>query len=269
MGEVLGGTPHHNGRCRGVLGHVEAIATVDTIGITGAGCIGSSLRWSGSVKTGLAIGRRHNRHLMLVVQVLLLVGVNIVGCGIHRYGVMNILLDHGDLMVVVGQWHRMGRRGRQRHLLLGMMRRNHRWMLCLEGCQSIIRRRSLVQVGRRLMDLERIGKELGRSISAPCQANRCGQGLLILPGVYGQLGAVLLEHVGIDVKAEVDPKEEFHLEAVHFRYQDAADLGIIGVVVVGIVEELGRQEDGRYDHSMDIEVGEEEVVPLDEPIDVD
>lgn len=119
------------------------------------------------------------------------------------------------------------------------------------------------------MDLERIGKELGRPIAASCQANRWGQGLLILSGVYGQLGTVLLEHVGIDVKAEVDPKEEFHLEAVHFRYQDAADLGIIGVVVVGIVEELGCQEDGRYDHSMDIEVGEEEVVPLDEPIDVD
>ena len=49
---------------------------------------------------------------MLVVQVLLLAGVNIVGGRIHRYGVMNILLDHGDLMVVVGQWHRMGREGR-------------------------------------------------------------------------------------------------------------------------------------------------------------
>ena len=119
------------------------------------------------------------------------------------------------------------------------------------------------------MDLERIGKELGRPIAASCQADGRGQGLLILPGMYGQLGAVLLEHVGIDVKAEVDPEEEFHLEAVHFRYQDTADLGIVGVVVVGIVEELGRQEDGRYDHSMDVEVGEEEVVPLDEPIDVD
>ena len=119
------------------------------------------------------------------------------------------------------------------------------------------------------MDLERIGKELGRPIAASCQADGRGQGLLILPGMYGQLGAVLLEHVGIDVKAEVDPEEEFHLEAVHFRYQDAANVGIVGVVVVGIVEELGRQEDGRYDHSMDVEVGEEEVVPLDEPIDVD
>lgn len=254
MGEVLGGTPHHNGRCRGVLGHVEAIATVDAVGITGAG-IGS-----------MAACLRHDRYLMLVVQVLLLAGVNVVGCGIHRYGVVGILLDHGNLVVVVRQWHRMGRQGRQRHLLLGMMRRDHRW---LEGCQSIIRRRSLVQVGRRLVDLERIGKELGRPIAASCQANGWGQGLLILPGMYGQLGAVLLEHVGIDVKAEVDPEEEFHLEAVHFRYQDAANLGIVGVVVVGIVEELGRQEDGRYDHSMDIEVGEEEVVPLDEPIDVD
>jgi len=87
--------------------------------------------------------------------------------------------------------------------------------------------------------------------------------------VNGELGAVLLEHLGINVKAEVDPEEEFHLETIHLRYQHAANLGIIGVVVVGIVEELGRQEDGRYDHSMNVEVGEEEVVPLDEPINVD
>ena len=103
MGEVLGGTPHHNGRCRGVLGHVEAIATVDAVGITVAGA---------GIGRNVAACLRHNRYLMLVVQVLLLAGVDVVGCGIHRYGVMNILLDHGNLMVVVGQWHRMGRQGR-------------------------------------------------------------------------------------------------------------------------------------------------------------
>ena len=47
--------------------------------------------------------------MMLVVQVLLLAGVNVVGLGIYRYRVMNILLDHGDLVVVMCQWYRMGR----------------------------------------------------------------------------------------------------------------------------------------------------------------
>lgn len=100
MGEVLGGTPHHNGRRRGVLGHMKTVTTVHTIDITGAGCIGSHAS---------AVRLRHDRYLMLVVQVLLLAGVDEVGLGIQRYGVMNILLDHGNLMVVVRQWHRMGR----------------------------------------------------------------------------------------------------------------------------------------------------------------
>lgn len=84
-----------------------------------------------------------------------------------------------------------------------------------------------------------------------------------------ELGTVLLEHLGFNVKAEVNPEEELHFEAVHLRYQDAAYLGVVGVVVVGIVEELGSQKDGSNDHSMDIEVGEKEVVPLNETIDVD
>jgi len=95
-----------------MLGHMEAIATVDTVGIVGAGIVGS-LRWSGAVQTGThtaaAVGLRRYRYLMLVVQVLLLAGVNVVGLGIYRYRVMNILLDHGDLVVVMCQWYRMGR----------------------------------------------------------------------------------------------------------------------------------------------------------------
>lgn len=125
---------------------------------------------------------------------------------------------------------------------------------------------------RCLVNLEGVGQELGGPTTR-CYHRR-GQWLQILPGgggrgMDGQLGAVLLENVGIDVKAEVDPEEEFHLEAVHLRYQDAADLGVVGVVVVGIVEELGGQQDGRYDHSMNVEVGKEKVVPLDETVDVD
>ena len=124
-----------------------------------------------------------------------------------------------------------------------------------------------MRMRRCLMDLEGIREELGGPTTTSCDCC-CGQGLLILPGMNGQLGTVLLEHLGIDVQTEVDPEQKFHLEAVHLRYQDASNLGVVGVVVVGIVEELGSQQDGCNDHSMNIEVGQEEVVPLDETINV-
>ena len=124
----------------------------------------------------------------------------------------------------------------------------------------------MVRMCRCLMDLEGVREELGGPTTG-CDCC-CGQGLLILPGMNGQLGTVLLEHLGIDVQTKVDSEEKFHLEAVHLRYQDASNLGVVGVVVIGIVEELGSQKDGCNDHSMDIEIGQEEVVPLDETINV-
>jgi len=68
--------------------------------------------------------------------------------------------------------------------------------------------------------------------------------LLLIPGSNGmgdQLILILEEHIWLHMEAEINPKEEFHLEAVHFGHQNSSDLGIVGVVVVGIVKELRGQ----------------------------
>ena len=82
-----------------MLRHVHAVAAVDTVSVVGAGI---GLRWSVAVRS---VGLRRYRYLMLVVQVLLLLAdADAVGLRIYRYRMMNILLDHGNLVVVVRQW---------------------------------------------------------------------------------------------------------------------------------------------------------------------
>ena len=82
-----------------MLRHVHAVAAVDTVGVVGAGV---GLRWSVAVQS---VGMRRYRYLMLVVQVLLLLAdTDAVGLGIYRYRMMHILLDHGNLVVVMRQW---------------------------------------------------------------------------------------------------------------------------------------------------------------------
>ena len=49
----------------------------------------------------------------------------------------------------------------------------------------------------------------------------------------------------------------------------AADLGVVRVVEVLVVKELGRKHDGRDDDPVHIELGQQEVVALDETVDVD
>lgn len=71
------------------------------------------------------------------------------------------------------------------------------------------------------------------------------------------------------MKTEMDPEKEIHLEAVHLRHQDSANLGVVCVVIVRIVKKLGRQEYGRNDYPMHVQLCEKKVVATDEPIDVD
>lgn len=83
-----------------MLRHVHAVAAVDTVSVVGGAGIG--LRWSVAVQS---VGLRRYRYLMLVVQVLLLLAdADAVGLRIYRYRMMNILLDYGNLVVVVRQW---------------------------------------------------------------------------------------------------------------------------------------------------------------------
>lgn len=83
-----------------MLRHVHAVAAVDTVGVVGAGV---GLRWSVAVQS---VGLRRYRYLMIMVEVLLLLAdTDAVGLMIYRYRMMNILLDHGNLVVVMRQWN--------------------------------------------------------------------------------------------------------------------------------------------------------------------
>ena len=85
-----------------MLRHVHAVAAVDTVSVVGAGI---GLRWSVAVQP-VGLCRYRYRNLMLVVQMLLLLAdTDAVGLGVYRYRMMNILLDHGNLVVVMRQWN--------------------------------------------------------------------------------------------------------------------------------------------------------------------
>ena len=85
-----------------MLRHVHAVAAVHTVGVVGGAGVG--LRWSVAVQP---VGLRRYRYLMLVVQVLLLLSdADAVSLRIYRYRMMmNILLDQGNLVVVMRQWN--------------------------------------------------------------------------------------------------------------------------------------------------------------------
>lgn len=57
--------------------------------------------------------------------------------------------------------------------------------------------------------------------------------------------------------------------ATHLGGGHAADLGVVRVVEVLVVEELGRQHDRGYDDAVDVQAREQEAVALDEAVDVD
>lgn len=56
-----------------------------------------------------------------------------------------------------------------------------------------------------------------------------------------QLVAVLGKLSGGHVEAKVDPKEKVHFQTIHFRDQYPAHFGVVGIVIVRVVKELGRQ----------------------------
>lgn len=98
-----------------------------------------------------------------------------------------------------------------------------------------------------------------RSLDGPTRPASVGQ----------QLGVVLLEHLWRHPQAEVDPEQELALEGVELGREDSAHPGVVRVVVVRVVGELGGQEDGRDDDPVGAAVREEEAVAPDEPVDVD
>ncbi len=94
--------------------------------------------------------------------------------------------------------------------------------------------------------------------------------LMIVATCMGdQLILILEENFRLHVKAKINPKEKLHLETVHFGHQNSSNLGIIRVVVVGVVEELRGQEDGGDYDAVNIELGQNKIIVLDETVDVD
>lgn len=60
------------------------------------------------------------------------------------------------------------------------------------------------------------------------------------------------------MEGKVDHREELEFEGIEFGSWNSSDSGIIGVVVVRIVEKLGGDHDGGDEEAMDVERGEEE-----------
>ena len=67
-----------------------------------------------------------------------------------------------------------------------------------------------------------------------------------------QFFLILDKDVWRDVKTEVNPEKKLNFQTIHFGNKDSTNFGIISVVVVRIVEELGCQEYGCHTDSMHI-----------------
>ena len=79
---------------------------------------------------------------------------------------------------------------------------------------------------------------------------------------------VVLKDIGCHVQTKVDPKEEINFESIHLRDENTSNLGVVCVVIVGIVEKLGSQQNRGNYYSMNIEFSEKKVVPLNQSINV-
>ena len=49
------------------------------------------------------------------------------------------------------------------------------------------------------------------------------------------------KHFWSDMKTEVDSKEEFNFKSIHFGDKYSSNLGIVRIIVISIVKELGSQ----------------------------
>ncbi len=85
-----------------------------------------------------------------------------------------------------------------------------------------------------------------------------------------KLGEVLVISLGRNKESKVIHEEEFNLEIVHFIAWYTADLCVIGVVEVLIIEELCGQHHARDKETVDVErVDNERRVSLNDPVNVD
>jgi hypothetical protein len=82
--------------------------------------------------------------------------------------------------------------------------------------------------------------------------NLCGAFQSCPNGMRYKFILILDKHIGCDMKAKIDAKKKFDFQAIHFRNEDSSHLGVVGVVVVRIIEEFGCQENGSDANSVDV-----------------
>ncbi len=80
---------------------------------------------------------------------------------------------------------------------------------------------------------------------------------------------VLVVQLRRDVEGEVDAEEELNLEGVHLSRGHSSNLGVVSIVEVLVIEELGGEHNTSDGNAMDIQLRKEEVVALNEAINVD
>lgn len=81
---------------------------------------------------------------------------------------------------------------------------------------------------------------------------------------------VAIKEVRRDMERKVDQREELELERVQLCCGYTSNSGIVCVVVIRIVKELGSDHDGRDEETVDVERGEQKTrVLLDDAIEVD
>ena len=54
-----------------------------------------------------------------------------------------------------------------------------------------------------------------------------------------KLSIILLENIRCNPETEIDAKEKFYLKRIQLGNENTPNLGVVGVVVVGIIKELG------------------------------
>lgn len=99
---------------------------------------------------------------------------------------------------------------------------------------------------------------------------RCDAAVTVgIGSMITQLGVVLTVSIGGDEEGEVRHEQKLHFKRVHFSAWNTSDLGVVGVVIVLIIEKLGGQHHTRDQQPVNIQaIDNEGGIRLNDAIDV-
>lgn len=115
------------------------------------------------------------------------------------------------------------------------------------------------------------GGTCARNGSYRWQARRGGCHLTKGDGrVLHEFGVVAFKNLAGDVQVEAQQEEQLNLERVEFTKRDAANLGVIGVVVAAVIMVLHSGHHGSKEQAVDVERRKNEApIGLHDAVDVD